>query len=319
MAQHVLLTGQLGVLETYDPNGPCSLSEWLERFHGFCDNNSILPEPTTVDGLFLQQSNRRRGLFIAAMGPRAYSVVHKACLPDTPKEFGIPDLFDLMKQNFEPAGLVEANRFVFNQRIQQSNESVFEFVNALQDLAVSCDWGQFYDSAMKSRLIVGIKHADTRSKLLSLPTGGTFAAAKTLALQDDAQRQQLRALAQAHAQSQGRVNFVQNNGKSNDKEGAKQSNKPSKPSQPPNPSNVNNKGGSGPSPSQGKKKKFGPCHRCGRKHDVNKCPAINWECFKCKTLGHISKLCPKSAAQVNQVSSGTGTVDDFVDTLLDFE
>nr|CAI5856840.1 unnamed protein product [Callosobruchus analis] len=33
------------------------------------------------------------------------------------------------------------------------------------------------------------------------------------------------------------------------------------------------------------------CFRCGRKHDPEKCPAKECECFKCKKRGHTSRAC----------------------------
>lgn len=35
------------------------------------------------------------------------------------------------------------------------------------------------------------------------------------------------------------------------------------------------------------------CYRCGRSHDLSKCPAVNWECFVCFKKGHTSRVCRK--------------------------
>nr|CAI5867369.1 unnamed protein product [Callosobruchus analis] len=37
------------------------------------------------------------------------------------------------------------------------------------------------------------------------------------------------------------------------------------------------------------------CFRCGRKHDPEKCPAKEWECFNCKKRGHTSRVCRGSS------------------------
>lgn len=190
----------VGDIEPFDPNGPSSFSPWVARFTLFCNANGVLPEPTTADGRYFAQSNRRRNLFLTKIGARAFSIIYTALLPAAPETQPIPYLVQELKSHFEPDGLVEANRFTFHQRVQHSNESVFEFIAALQALAVNCNWGDFYDEALKTRLICGIKHNDTRQKLVSTPNL-TFAAAKTMALTDDSLRVQMRALAQANAQA----------------------------------------------------------------------------------------------------------------------
>ncbi|XP_054735374.1 uncharacterized protein LOC129242640 isoform X1 [Anastrepha obliqua] len=44
--------------------------------------------------------------------------------------------------------------------------------------------------------------------------------------------------------------------------------------------------------------KFNKCKRCGRKHDEKKCPAVNWECFKCERKGHTSSVCTSESIKV---------------------
>ena len=39
-------------------------------------------------------------------------------------------------------------------------------------------------------------------------------------------------------------------------------------------------------------KRYGPCFRCGRRHDPNTCPARSWQCYKCNRKGHVKSLCP---------------------------
>lgn len=85
--------------------------------------------------------------------------------------------------------------------------SVLEFISALQALAMNCAFGDYYQNAMKSRLIIGIKHNYMRQTLINTPNL-TWVAANALATQQDQLRTQMRALAQCHAQAQANVNSV---------------------------------------------------------------------------------------------------------------
>ena len=321
MAAVPVLMQHVGEIENFDPNGPNSLSQWVMRFEIYCDANGIMAEPTNPEGRYFANPNRRRNLFLTAVGPRAFAILHAATLPAAPNTLPIPMLVDHLRQHFEPEGLVEANKVIFHQRVQQSRETVLEFVSALQALAVNCNFGQYYDQAMKSQLIIGLRHNDMRQSLLTTPNL-SWAGAKTLAIQQDQLRTQMRALAQSHAQAQASsVNSVRVNQQSNPGPKHKGKDRANEPPRTANPGSAKDPPGNA---TQGPKPKFGPCHRCGRRHDVKTCPAIGWECRACHKKGHIADRCPsKRHETVKQVSvqhpSGDDNVDNVVDYLLDLE
>lgn len=90
-------------------------------------------------------------------------MLHAAALPHNPVDYSVPDLAGVLKSHYEHPGLQEANRMSFHKRVQRGDESVFEFVSALQELAEICNFGDFYDQALKGQLICGIKYADTKA------------------------------------------------------------------------------------------------------------------------------------------------------------
>ena len=57
-------------------------------------------------------------------------------------------------------------RYVFNPRDQESNESVDAYVTALRKLAKTCNYGSLTDSLIRDRMVVGINNDSARKKLL---------------------------------------------------------------------------------------------------------------------------------------------------------
>lgn len=80
------------------------------------------------------------------------------------------------KAEYAPKGLLQAKRLQFNTRNRKPNESVMDYITALQDLAAKCDFGL--------------------QKLLATENL-TYEAAKNMALQDEAIRMYSKSFAQA--------------------------------------------------------------------------------------------------------------------------
>lgn len=136
-----------------------------------------------------------------------------------------------------------------------------------------------------------------------------------MARQDDTLRIQMRSLAQAQNQLQGKVNavFVSSKGPKKDKSQNPHSKPEKKDSKPPEKEK----------PKGGDSTKWCPCHRCGRRHNVKTCPAANRTCHTCNKVGHISRRCPErnENAEVHTVHSNnpSGILEDdsFLGQLLD--
>lgn len=120
------------------------------------------------------------------------------CLPERPNEKSIPALITILTNRYEPPGLKRVHRLVFGKRFQRNDESVPDFLSAIQDLASKCDFGAQLDDQLLDRLISGISDQETRKKLLAA-SNLTYESAKTMVLQAEAVRKECHALAQAHA------------------------------------------------------------------------------------------------------------------------
>ncbi|KAK3920898.1 hypothetical protein KUF71_010135 [Frankliniella fusca] len=256
---------------------------WVQLFNGYCALIRLPEEVPNAHGVIVP--NERRRLFLQSVGDRAYEYLRTACLPNTPYSFPIHTLIRLLREKFEPPGLIST---------------------ALQVLAARCEFGLHYPEALRDQLIAGVRSNELRLAMLR-ENNLTFFQAKELAVRDDALRSEVRLMAQ-HSMNVNVANSQAASGKPKNKGNFKKftpSNKSNKKAQQPEAS------GSAPS--------WNPCFRCTRKHDGRTCPARNWECHKCKKKGHISKCCPKRQVQVVTAQPPDNAVVNTVGASLDDE
>lgn len=353
-AQQAILLNCVGNLEYYDPNVH-KFDMWLGQFSEFCILNNFAVEPTNAQGQVLPAHNRRRALFLTHIGSRAFEVVSAACAPRFPREFPIGHLASLIKEKFENPGHAESNRVLFHSRIQTQGESVFDYISAIQILAQVCDFGNAYNMIMKTRLISGIRHEDTKVKLLEPAL--TFDQAKQIAINDDRIRIHMKTLATQvnsvsvrgghqpsyRSNNNGRGRGRGGRGGSNENRGRGRgsvSNRGGHTRGNANPNhrgnaNANGRGNANPNNrgnansrgysnrgnyqqgnyQQSNGKNFRPCRRCGREHDEKTCPAVSWQCYKCLKYGHIAPLCKPD--QVNNVENNNNQEQVEVNDVVD--
>lgn len=285
-------------LAPFDP-AETTVTGWMQRFEQFCAANMVPNEPVFPVGHIVPH-NRKRDLFLCFVGPRAYEVLRCACLPALPSVATIPQLQEMLMARFEPPGLVPAQRHLFMSRNQRDNETIQEYIAALQHLASRCDFGAYYAQALRDRLISGVRSDDSRKRCLRI-VDPTFENVKDLPMQEEAVAQQAKAIAQAMSQS---VHVVH-------QKNHKKKTVHSKPQQ-----HVVKKNPSAPRSAE--------CWRCGRNksetHTPDTCSAKRFKCNTCKEKGHYAKKCPTGVTQrVNAVQEPDQVFQESVRRLLNCE
>lgn len=91
-------------LSHFDP-AVMALETWLQMFQSYCTHALVPEEPAAgPDGVVAD--NRRRALFLSAMGPRVFEALRCATLPRLPRELPIAQLTTLLRErclrNHEP-------------------------------------------------------------------------------------------------------------------------------------------------------------------------------------------------------------------------
>uniref|UniRef100_A0A1A8QZH2 Gypsy retrotransposon integrase-like protein 1 n=1 Tax=Nothobranchius rachovii TaxID=451742 RepID=A0A1A8QZH2_9TELE len=148
--------------------GQEDFESYLERFEQWMIVNEV-------------DDGKQANVFLSVIGAEAYGLLKNLCIPDKPSSLSYDELSGKLTAHYKPKPLIIAERFKFQKRNQQENESVSDDVVSLKRLSTHCDFGRHLDEALRDRFVSGLKVEAIQRKLLT-EQDLTFAKACELAL-----------------------------------------------------------------------------------------------------------------------------------------
>lgn len=148
MAQGTLAT----IMEPYRKG--TSFSEWIERLGSVFRLNKIKEED-------------KKDYFATLCGPSVYSEV-KLLFPNTNySDIKFDEMVTKLKSRFDKTESDFIQRFKFNHRVQQPDESVEDFVLSVKLQAEFCSFENFKQKAILDRIVAGVRDKALQQRLLS--------------------------------------------------------------------------------------------------------------------------------------------------------
>ena len=209
----------------------------------------------------IEDEDKKKAILLSTSGPETYALFRNLCAPDNPTKT-YAQLKQLMQEHLQPTPNPIAERFKFNSRTRQPNENVSDYVAALRQLSIHCDYGNTVTTMLRDRLVCGINSHRIQQKLLTEGSTLTFTSAFRLAVSIEAsernaveiQSRNSHTHASSHAGSHDDIHHVERNAGDSDK----------------------------------------VCYRCGRTgHRPDKCYFKERDCYSCHVRGHTFKVCRK--------------------------
>ena len=142
-----------GQLKEFEPETE-NISTYLERVHLYFEANAIAED-------------KKASVLLTVIGAKNYSIIRSLVAPTLPKDKTYDELVTVLKNHFQPKPLIIAERFRFYKRSQAAGESVQDFEADLRRLAITCEFGDFLDQALRDRFVCGLKSEATQKKLLA--------------------------------------------------------------------------------------------------------------------------------------------------------
>jgi len=103
-------------------------------------------------------ANRKRAIFLTEVGPEVYSTLSNLLAPAKPKDMQFTDIVRILEKHYNPKPLEIAQSFHFGTRNQKSEGPVSDYVLALKRLAVHCNYGEYFNRALRDRFVCGLNN-----------------------------------------------------------------------------------------------------------------------------------------------------------------
>ena len=128
---------------------------YMERADMFFMANNITK---TSDGEAMIAANeavreRKKAILLMEVGPEEYGTLVNLLAPKKAKDVPFKDILKKLEEQFNPTPLEIAESYKFGTRYQKEN--ICEYIVALKNLTLHCNFGTFLDRAIATDLFVG--------------------------------------------------------------------------------------------------------------------------------------------------------------------
>ena len=147
-----------GKIKPYNPRS----DDWVvyeEKLHFYMDANGIT------------DAKKKRSILLTVCGDSTFKLL-RSLVPGgklDADEVTFDSLMKLLKSHYGKKQSVVVHRFYFNTRLRKSTEMIADYVAALRELALPCNYGETerIKEMLRDRLICGVNHSGIQRKLLS--------------------------------------------------------------------------------------------------------------------------------------------------------
>ncbi|UYV63661.1 hypothetical protein LAZ67_2005217, partial [Cordylochernes scorpioides] len=235
--------------------GEESFDIFVQRFEAAFEANAL-------------EEGKRMPIFVSLLDSEMLKLGNDLFFPSTMKEQPYERLIQRIKLHLAPRKKVIPQRCRFLKRIQLENESVSEYLRELRHLAMDCTFGEMLEVMLRDRFVAGIKSESLQKKLLQEDDDVTLDRVFSIAVSFVLAEQNAKELQDGLV---AKLDIVPGGSRKNEARRGWQH---------------------GP----GMQRRETICFRCGEKnsHLAPACPHKTKPCFKCKRIGHLSRVCKTS-------------------------
>ncbi|UYV73363.1 K02A2.6-like [Cordylochernes scorpioides] len=112
-------------------------------------------------------AGKKKAYLLTLIGAKAYEVLKNLCSPELPKNKTFEELTEKLNTHFSPKRSIIVQRFIFFKRMQETEESVSQYLVAIKRLAATCEFGNFLENSLRDKFVCGLSDPRIQKKILS--------------------------------------------------------------------------------------------------------------------------------------------------------
>ncbi len=233
----------------------------------------------------VDDNGKMRAILLSSCGDVTYRRIKDVLSPRTPAEVTFRDICTAMSTHLQPQPSEIVQRFRFNTRVRQPQETIATYVTQLKRLAESCNFGDAarLNEMIRDRLVCGIANGKWQQRLLA-EEGLTYDKAYKLLLSLEASEKEVKDLTIPDATAVHQLRPFRKTS----------------------------------APTYTERGEAQPCYRCGGEHSHSSCRFKDAECRYCHKKGHIAAVCRQklknskpSSRQIHTAAGQQEEEEDF--------
>ncbi|XP_036343688.1 uncharacterized protein K02A2.6-like, partial [Rhagoletis pomonella] len=216
----------------------------------------------------ISEAVRKKAILLTALSEKSYILLQNLLNPLKPEaeSTSFAKCVEVLSEYFKPPSTGFAERQKFYSASKEVTESVNEWAVRVRALAIHCKFGNFLDTAMRDKFVMGLERGPARDKIfLEDITSCTMQRVVEIANAAEYIRKQ-NATTEVKRETEDSLNYIKGN-KSNKRVGAAK--------------------------QKQQKQQKQTCAVCGYANHLSRdCKFRNYKCHKCNNKGHLKNMCP---------------------------
>lgn len=255
---------------------------------------------------------------IAVMGDEAYELLVNLASPKKPADLDYTTAVELLKDHLQPAPSALAERYRFRLRKQGPDENIATYIAELKKLARNCKFDSNLNENLRDQFVCGMKSDIIRQRLFAEDDALTFAKAVKIASSLEAAERDSAAvdaagragIGQSTAETAGVYTIAAGSGRRGQSHARRGGGGRGARGAYATAAAAAGRGGGGASGlawrnTANDSRRY--CRGCGAdNHEYGNCRFRNYECSRCRQVGHLRRVCPAAAVAANRASAQRG-------------
>ena len=131
------------------------IDDYKERFDFYCVAHGVAEE-------------KQKALFLTSIGQQMYGKLKTWIRPSTFSDLTLAQIVSKLKERTTEETIEIAERYKFFKRQQQPGETIIEYMSGLKQLASTCNFLAYLDTALRDQSLCGMRDSRMQRELLSV-------------------------------------------------------------------------------------------------------------------------------------------------------